>query len=466
MTKTTEKGFLFLCDFIAINATFLIWEAMQQRFDFHVEFGFINHYLLSLMIFIFWFCVFCFFGLYQACFICSRTDEFITVTKVVSAGIFLVFLITFDFERDLAHPFSLSRLMVFLYWGMMIFFVGIFRVLFRTVYRKFLEMGIGQRRTLIVGWGRKARDLYDQVLEAPALGYKIVGFVTPERNPPVGNYKKIPIQGPLKHLDQIIHREAIQEILIALPRRSERYLQEVISQCNGRAVGMKIVPDLYDVIIGQVRTNQIYGFPLIEILPELMPPWERLVKRLCDVLFSLVILIGFLPIWLIVALVIRMDSQGPIFYAQKRVGRNGKVYKMIKFRSMVVGAEKMTGPIWATNNDPRVTRVGRFLRRLRLDEIPQLINVLSGDMSLVGPRPERLYFVKKFRKVFPLYSRRLHVRPGITGWAQIKGGYDQSLEHVKKKLEYDLFYLENMSLRMDLKIVLSTIYVMLLGKGH
>jgi lipopolysaccharide/colanic/teichoic acid biosynthesis glycosyltransferase len=139
---------------------------------------------------------------------------------------------------------------------------------------------------------------------------------------------------------------------------------------------------------------------------------------------------------------------------------------MIKFRSMVVGAEKMTGPIWASSNDPRVTRVGRFLRRLRLDEIPQLINVLDGDMSLVGPRPERPFFVEKLKRAFPLYARRLRVRPGITGWAQVKGEYDQSMEHVKQKLAYDLFYLENMSLRMDLKIILNTIYVMLRGRGH
>ena len=178
------------------------------------------------------------------------------------------------------------------------------------------------------------------------------------------------------------------------------------------------------------------------------------------------ILIAFLPIWLLLALIIVIDTKGPVFYTQKRVGRDGKVFTMVKFRSMVVGAEKMTGPVWAQDNDPRITKVGRMMRRLRLDEIPQLVNILMGNMALVGPRPERPFFVEKLRKVFPLYTRRLRIRPGITGWAQVKGEYDQSLDDVKEKLEYDLFYLENMSLRMDLKIILNTLYVMLRGRGQ
>ena len=348
----------------------------------------------------------------------------------------------------------------------MVALVGLGRVVLRTIHRKLLEAGIGRKKTLIIGWCHKARELFDIVKDAPALGYHVVGFIKTGEKNTQDSYRGCAIMGTLSNLKKIIRRNAIQEVLIALPRRSERNLEEVIIQCNGTAVGMKIVPDLYDVIIGQVRTNQIYGFPLIEILPQLMPTWEKAVKRLGDMLFSLIILVGFFPIWLLLALAIKLDSRGSIFYIQQRVGRGGKVFRMIKFRSMVTGAEKMTGPVWAANNDPRVTRVGRFLRRLRLDEIPQLINILDGDMSLVGPRPERPYFVEQLKKEFPLYTRRLRIRPGLTGWAQVKGEYDQSLDHVKVKLEYDLFYLENMSLRMDLKILLHTLYVMIRGKGQ
>ena len=466
MSKTAEKFYLFITDFITVNVSFLLWIMLRHKLGYYVESRGVFNVFVSLGLFGFWFLLFAFFGYYRTWFAQSRTDEFIAVLKTVTIGVFVIFLITFDLEKDLSHPFPLSRLIILIYWVMMVLFVGFGRILLRTVRRRLLEMGVGRRRTLIVGWGKKAKELFDRVVDAPALGYEIVGFVTQGDPTKKGRYKDVPIKGHMGKLSQIIRREAVQEVLVALPRRSERYLEEVITQCDGTPVGIKIVPDLYDVITGQVRTNQIYGFPLIEIFPQLMPTWERAVKRMYDVLVSLIFLVGFLPMWLIVGAVIRMNSKGPIFYNQKRVGKDGKLYNMIKFRSMVMGAEKMTGPVWAASNDPRVTKVGRLLRRLRLDEIPQLVNVLWGHMSLVGPRPERPFFVEKLKKTVPLYSRRLRIRPGITGWAQVKGDYDQSIEHVKQKLEYDLFYLENMSLRMDLKIILNTLYVMIRGKGH
>ena len=232
------------------------------------------------------------------------------------------------------------------------------------------------------------------------------------------------------------------------------------------AVSMKIIPDLYDIISGQARTNEIYGFPLIEIMPEIMQPWERTIKRAIDIVVSSLILFLGLPVWLLVALAIKLDSHGPIFYTQERMGKDGKRFKIAKFRSMNHDAEAESGPTWAGKQDPRVTRVGKYLRKARLDEIPQLINVLDGDMSLVGPRPERPYFVEQLSREIPLYMRRLKVRPGITGWAQVKHKYDESVDDVRKKVQYDLFYIENMSLRMDLKILFRTISVVLLGKGR
>jgi len=223
---------------------------------------------------------------------------------------------------------------------------------------------------------------------------------------------------------------------------------------------------MYDIVLGQARTNQIYGFPLIEIQPHLMSPWEQRVKRLLDIIISLIALVALLPVFILTALLIQLNSRGPVFFRQKRVGRNGKIFSLYKFRTMIKDAEKMTGPVWAEERDPRVTFVGKILRRMRIDEFPQLINVLNGDMSLVGPRPERPYFVDRLRRQMPFYTRRLKVKPGITGWAQVKAGYDTSIEDVKKKLEYDLFYIENISLRMDLKIILTTLYVMLRGKGQ
>ncbi|HEX7343806.1 MAG TPA: exopolysaccharide biosynthesis polyprenyl glycosylphosphotransferase, partial [bacterium] len=193
---------------------------------------------------------------------------------------------------------------------------------------------------------------------------------------------------------------------------------------------------------------------------------ERTLKRLIDIVVSFVVLVLGLPLLLLIALAIRLDSRGPALYIQQRVGRGGRLFTLYKYRSMVHQAEADTGPIWADKNDPRITRVGRFMRRLHLDELPQFINILRGDMSLVGPRPERPSFVEQFRNAIPLYERRLNVKPGITGWAQVKHKYDESLTDVMDKLRYDLFYLENMSLALDLKIILSTVGVVLSGKGH
>ena len=445
MSKTTEKILLLCIDFLAINSTFLLWCKVISIMNVFSDTSLMGSLKLSIIIYLFWLLLFLFFGLYGVFFTKSRIDELIDVVKIISIGVLIIFILTVDVQKDVSQPFQTSRLLILTYWIMMVFIVGTGRILLGSIHRRLLELGIGQRKTLIVGWGKKAWELLDWVTEAPAIGYQIAGFISPTEQNKKKQYKGISIIGRLNQLYTIIKKENIQEILIALSGHSERQLEEVIAQCNGTQVGIKIVPDLYDVIIGQVRTNQIYGFPLIEILPHLMGSWERIIKRLGDFFVSFVILIGFFPFWLLLALLIKIDSRGPIFYAQKRVGKEGKIFTMIKFRSMAQGAEKMTGPVWAIDNDPRITKTGRLLRKLRLDEIPQFLNILKGDMSLVGPRPERPYFVQKLKKHFPLYTRRLRVRPGITGWAQVKGEYDQSLEHVRQKLEYDLFYLENMS---------------------
>ncbi|MGB6120782.1 MAG: sugar transferase, partial [Bacteroidota bacterium] len=222
---------------------------------------------------------------------------------------------------------------------------------------------------------------------------------------------------------------------------------------------------LYDIISGMAKTNQIYGFPLIEISPQLLKPWEEATKRFLDVAVSATVLVAGLPLWLLIALAIKLNSSGSVFYKQERVGKDGDRFRILKFRSMHQHAER-EGPKWAHRRDPRVTRVGRVMRKLHLDEVPQMFNVLRGQMSLIGPRPERPVFVEQLSKEIPMYPRRLKVRPGITGWAQVKHKYDESIDDVKKKVQYDLFYIENISLRMDVKILFSTVYHMLLGKGH
>ncbi|MFQ5639061.1 MAG: sugar transferase [bacterium] len=468
MSKIHEKILLLLCDFIVINTTFIAWAWLRKELGFFSESRFPTLLLISAVVYSFWFLIFSFFGLYSLPHPRSRLDEVITTFKSVTFGVFIIFLLTFDIERDFSQPPRLSRMFILNYWLILFSAVSFMRVLLRSFQKSLLAAGIGHRRTLIVGWNDKSRALSERILRFPALGYRVVGFVA--ENPPgsrvIQEDGAIPLLGHIDQLEAIVEKVKAQEVILAVEPQSRNSVMDVFSMSNGLPVNFKIVPDLYDIVVGQARTNQIYGFPLIDILPDFMPEWERKMKRLIDILISTLILAAFLPFWILIALLIKLDSKGPVFYKQKRVGKDEKEFTIYKFRSMIHNAESQTGPRWADREDSRITLIGSLLRKPRLDEIPQFLNVLKGEMSLVGPRPERPYFVKQLKKQIPFYSRRMRVKPGITGWAQIKGAYDASIENVKAKLQYDLFYLENMSLRMDLKIIVNTLYVMLMGKGH
>jgi len=274
------------------------------------------------------------------------------------------------------------------------------------------------------------------------------------------------IVGKLENINGVVRDLEIQDLIVALEPERREDLIKILSKINNPDVTLKLLPDFYQLVSGLNKTNQIFGLPLIEISPDLMPFWEKLVKRLLDIVISIVVLVIMLPLIIVISVVIRLTSKGPAIYSQERVGKKGKPFTMYKFRTMRIDAEAETGPTWAQENDPRITKVGALLRKTRLDEIPQFYNVLKGEMSLVGPRPERPYFVSRFKNEIPMYTRRLRVRPGITGWAQVKWKYDSSLDDVKEKTKYDLFYVENMSLRMDFKILINTIFSMVRAKGQ
>ena len=464
MGSRWEKLAVMLMDLGTINLAWMVYYLIR------VESGIISITVRPelwaplVSVYLYWLLVFAMVGLYRPWYAASRFDELTLLFKTITFGcLFLFFTIFVDDQGK--HVAVNSRLLIAIYWGLMVTLVSFGRLTLRSVQRKMLIAGVGVHNTLIVGSLPKAMDLYNEVRKYPALGYNVVGLVGLSRKSDPGGDTVVPVLGGLEDLHEIVSQKHIRDILIALDSSDHDRLLDVIARCNSHNVGLKIMPDLYDIISGQARTNQIYGFPLIEIMPQLMKPWEEAVKRGIDVTVSAVVLLVGLPFWILIALLIKIESAGPVFYKQERVGKDGQRFNIIKFRSMYRDAER-EGPQWAGKKDPRITRVGKLLRRLHIDEIPQLINILYGHMSLVGPRPERPVFVETLSREIPMYARRLKVRPGLTGWAQVRHKYDETIDDVKKKVQYDLFYIENISLRMDFKIILSTMYHMLLGRGH
>jgi lipopolysaccharide/colanic/teichoic acid biosynthesis glycosyltransferase len=451
----------------------------------------------------FWLVLFVFAGLYGERYAASRFEEFISVGKVTTVGVLLLFFIVFVGQMDAVA----ARTGVLTYWALVLGFVGGGRLGFRSVQKARVLRGQGVHKAVIVGWSDQVEAVYREVQRYPAAGLRVVGAVRlqPESVPEWALARGAEAAGgdgspwleagepgdsggdtapsfgrdglstsihAIAALPNLIDRLGVQDVLIALGPHDHAYLDEVLRVCDGkttrdgRPIALKLVPDFYVAIGGMARTEHTYGLPLIEVLPVPIPAWERHTKRLFDLLASAVVLLAGLPVWLAVGLAVRATSPGPAIYRQTRTGQHGRPFTMYKFRTMEDNAERETGPIWAVKGDGRVTPLGRTLRALRIDEIPQLLNVLKGEMSLVGPRPERPEFVERLARQIPLYSRRHRVKPGITGLAQVKWRYDQDLEDVRQKLKFDLIYIEQMSLRLDAQILLATVRTALARHGH
>jgi len=382
------------------------------------------------------------FGLYRMDRRRSVIDLFYLTFLAVTASSVVIVAATFIW-RQFAYP----RTVIAISWLFNIFLVGGFRTLVRAMIRFPME----PRRVMVVGGGGEARTIVRDIEMYTPNEYRVVGLLEPAE--PDGVHEEITMT--MENLEPDL-------MILAHPGLPESETLGILEDCVAREVEVAVHPNLYEVLIGRVEIKEVAGIPLIEIRTEPLEGWQRLAKRIFDLTVTVPGIILLLPMWLVIPLFIKRNSSGPVFFIQERVGLRGRRFNIIKFRSMKEGAEAASGPVLAKPGDKRVTGTGRWLRRYRLDELPQLFNVLTGDMSLVGPRPERPEFVNKFMDETPSFGKRLAVKPGITGLAQIHGRYDTTPEN---KLRYDLAYINGWRFLLDIKILVLTLRVIFKGKG-
>jgi len=470
MNQRKQRLKYLISDFIAAGSSWTLFfvfrkvyiETKKYGFPVPVEFDHAFFHALAILP-IAWILFYFITGYYKEVFRKSRLSELGQTIGTTFIGVLILFFVLIlDDTIETYTNYYLSFLALFAFHFLLTY---IPRLVFTTISAHQIHSRKIGFPTLLIGSDKRAVDLYLSMLNQPrSTGNIFIGFISVSKH---NNYlmdTHIPNLGSLGDLQKILAAHPVEEVIIAIESSEHELLKKIINRLEYRKVTIKVIPDMYDILTGMVKMSSIIGTPLIQISHDLMPAWEVNLKRIIDVITSLFALILLSPVFLFLTIGVKLSSKGPVFYSHERIGRYGKPFTIYKFRSMFSNAES-NGPALSSHNDARITGFGMFMRKMRLDEIPQFYNVFIGDMSLVGPRPERQYFIDQIIKTAPHFNHLQKVRPGITSWGQVKFGYASNVEEMIERLKYDILYIENMSLIVDLKILIYTVKTILNASG-